>query len=220
MKKISIDSIAGIEAEMKIAEPIMVPFTEVTLVESGVVLNEPTVLMLTSMGITEVTVYEEAELREMAARAAGIDPEEEKKTRKVLIVDDEREIGNYISEVIASKGFKPKVSLSAADAWNALVSDPSINDIFLDIMMPEMNGIEFLNKIRKELGRNVNVVMVTAKKSIEDVVIAKKLGIVDYIMKPFTPDRILKPLQQTASANGTGGENSAAKPQSAATSRP
>ena len=220
MKKISIDSIAGIDAEMKIAEPIMVPFTEVTLVESGVALNEPTVLMLTSMGVTEVTVYEEAELREMAARAAGIDPEEEKKTRKVLIVDDEREIGNYISEVIASKGFKPKVSLSAADAWNALVSDPSINDIFLDIMMPEMNGIEFLNKIRKELGRNVNVVMVTAKKSIEDVVVAKKLGIVDYIMKPFTPDRILKPLQQTASANGTGGENNAAKPQTAATSRP
>ena len=212
MKKISIDSI---DAEMKIAEPIMVPFTEVTLVESGVVLNEPTVLMLTSMGITEVTVYEEAELREMAARAAGIDPEEEKKTRKVLIVDDEREIGNYISEVIASKGFKPKVSLSAADAWNALVSDPSINDVFLDIMMPEMNGIEFLNKIRKELGRNVNVVMVTAKKSIEDVVVAKKLGIVDYIMKPFTPDRILKPLQQTASTNAASG--GAAKPQTAGT---
>ena len=212
MKKINIDSI---EPEMKIAEPIMVPFTEVTLVEAGAPLNEPTVLLLNSMGITEVTVYEEAELREMAARAAGIDPEEEKKTRKVLIVDDEREIGNYISEVIASKGFKPKVSLSAADAWNALVSDPAINDIFLDIMMPEMNGIEFLNKIRKELGRNVNVVMVTAKKSIEDVVVAKKLGIVDYIMKPFTPDRILKPLQQTASSNGNG----AAKPQTAETSR-
>jgi CheY-like chemotaxis protein len=208
LKKINIDSI---EPEMKIAEPIMVPFTEVTLVEAGAPLNEPTVLLLTSMGITEVTVYEEAELREMAARAAGIDPEEEKKTRKVLIVDDEREICNYISEVIASKGFKPKVSLNAADAWNALVSDPAINDIFLDIMMPEMNGIEFLNKIRKELGRNVNVVMVTAKKSIEDVVVAKKLGIVDYIMKPFTPDRILKPLQQTASAN----ENGAAKPQTA-----
>lgn len=209
---------------MKIAEPIMVPFTEVTLVESGVVLNEPTVLLLTSMGITEVTVYEEAELREMAARAAGIDPEEEKKTRKVLIVDDEREICNYISEVIAGKGFKPKVSLSAADAWNALVSDPAINDVFLDIMMPEMNGIEFLNKIRNELGRNVNVVMVTAKKSIEDVVVAKKLGIVDYIMKPFTPDRILKPLQQTASANGNGNGNAngngAPKPQTAATSRP
>ena len=206
---------------MKIAEPIMVPFTEVTLVESGVVLNEPTVLLLTSMGITEVTVYEDAELREMAARAAGVDPEAESKARKVLIVDDEREIGNYISEVIVSKGFKPRVALSAAEAWNMLVSDPAINDVFLDILMPEMNGIEFLNKIRKELGRNVNVVMVTAKKSIEDVVVAKKLGIVDYIMKPFTPDRILKPLQQTASSNGNAGENgnAAAKTQAGGASQ-
>lgn len=198
MKRIKVENV---EAEMKIAQPVTVPFTDVTLVEAGVVVNEPTVLLLTSMGIEEITVYDEEELREMAAREAGVDLEAENKKRKVLIVDDEREICNYISEVIATNGYKPKVALSAAEAWEKLVADPSINDMFLDIMMPEMNGMEFLSKIRNELGRNLNVVMVTAKKSIEDVVVAKKLGIIDYIMKPFTPERILKPLQQTAPAN-------------------
>jgi len=198
VKKVSLDSL---EAEMKIAQTITIPFTEVTLVECGTMLNEPAVLLLKSMGINEVSVYEESELREMALEAAA-EADKGQKVRQVLIVDDEREICNYIGEVVTSQGFKPRVALSAADAWNRLASDPSINDVFLDIMMPEMNGIEFLNKVRNELGRNVNVVMVTAKKTIEDVVVAKKLGIVDYIMKPFTPDRIVKALQMMAEKKG------------------
>lgn len=182
------------EAEMKIALPISVPFTDVILVEAGAVLSEPTTLTLKSMGITEVTVYEEHELREMLRQAEeNADPS--KKVRKVLVVDDEKEICNYISEVLNGAGFKPIAALSAAEAWNKLASDPSINDMFLDIMMPETNGLEFLSKVRNELGRNVNVVIITAKKTMEEVVVAKKLGIIDYIMKPFTPERILKPFQ-------------------------
>ncbi len=182
------------EAEMKIALPISVPFTDVILVEAGTVLSEPTTLTLKSMGITEVTVYEEHELREMLRQAEeNADPS--KKVRKVLVVDDEKEICNYMSEVLNGAGFKPIAALSAAEAWNKLASDPSINDMFLDIMMPETNGLEFLSKVRNELGRNVNVVIITAKKTMEEVVVAKKLGIIDYIMKPFTPERILKPFQ-------------------------
>lgn len=190
------------ESEMKVALPISIPFTDVVLVEAGVVLSESTVLTLKSMGITEVTVYEESELREMLRQTEeNADPS--KKVRKVLVVDDEKEICNYIGEVLNGAGFKPIAALSAAEAWNKLATDPSINDIFLDIMMPETNGLEFLGKIRKELGRNVNVVIVTAKKTMEEVVIAKKLGIIDYIMKPFTPERILKPLQSAQTENKT-----------------
>jgi DNA-binding response OmpR family regulator len=75
--------------------------------------------------------------------------------------------------------------------------------MFLDLMMPETNGLEFLGKVRNELGRNINVVIITAKKTMEEVVIAKKLGIIDYITKPFTPERILKPLQAAAPESKT-----------------
>jgi CheY-like chemotaxis protein len=190
------------EAEMKIALSISIPFTDVVLVEAGVVLNESTTLTLKSMGITEITVYEESELREMLRQAEeNADPS--KKARKVLVVDDEKEICNYIGEVLNGAGFKPITALGAAEAWNKLATDPSINDMFLDLMMPETNGLEFLGKVRNELGRNINVVIITAKKTMEEVVIAKKLGIIDYITKPFTPERILKPLQAAAPESKT-----------------
>ncbi len=191
MKLINIDDA---EAEMKIALPVSIPFTDITLVEAGAIINESTVITLKSMGINEVTVYEESELREMLRQAENDSADAADKTPKVIIVDDEKEICDYISEILSSAGFKPITASGAADAWKKITSDASINDMFLDLMMPEMSGLEFLTKIRNELGRNINVIIITAKKTIDEVVIAKKLGVIDYIMKPFNPERILKPL--------------------------
>lgn len=187
---------------LKLSKPVYMENTKVVLVNKDVVLDLNIINMLKSLKITYVFIYGEDETKkdetppapaaEILPNLATFPPVKQSKLSKILIVDDERDICMYIKDVLENSNYETVTALSAKEAWGYLINDPDINMVFLDIMMPETNGFELLKKIKGELGRSLNVVMVTARKTMQDVIMAKELGVAGYITKPFDPERLVK----------------------------
>jgi DNA-binding NtrC family response regulator len=121
---------------------------------------------------------------------------------KILVVDDEVTAGKSIEKILARQGFKVDLAQNADDGLNKIEKE-LFELVLLDIMMPQVNGIELL-EIIKERWPNLGVVMVTGYPSIETAVEATRLGAADYIAKPFTPDelrgKVDEALEKTATA--------------------
>ena len=102
--------------------------------------------------------------------------------KTILIVDDDRGIVDLVSEYLVESGFH---AFTAADGREALYiarrEKPDL--ILLDIMMPEINGYEFVRLYRKE--RDVPIILLTARIEETDKVIGLELGADDYVTKPF-----------------------------------
>lgn len=107
---------------------------------------------------------------------------------KVLVVDDDMLGREYLSETLLRNGYEV---VSASDGQQALarVSKEGYDLVFLDMKMPEMGGMEVLEKI-KTLSPETVVVLMTAYGTIETAVEAMKKGAYDYIIKPFSPDQV------------------------------
>lgn len=103
-------------------------------------------------------------------------------TRKILVVDDTRNIQMMLSDFLSQHGYEV---LSASDGAEALklVRSAHPNLVLLDIMMPNMDGYQFLSQLRKESG--LPVIMITARQAEADIVRGFELGADDYITKPF-----------------------------------
>jgi len=105
---------------------------------------------------------------------------------KILVVDDEIEVCNVLMEFLDSKGYETHIALSGSDALSKVREiNPCI--VLLDIMMPEMGGIDVLKEI-KEIDPRVGIIMVTAVADHEMARHALTLGAYDYIAKPLDLD--------------------------------
>jgi DNA-binding NtrC family response regulator len=107
---------------------------------------------------------------------------------KILVVDDERSMGEFLTLLLSKDGYRVHATTSGRDAL-AHLEDEVYNMLITDLRMPEMNGIELVREARKrypELG----VVVMTAFASLESAVEALRLGASDYITKPFHVDEI------------------------------
>src|SRR5256885_1311353 len=102
---------------------------------------------------------------------------------KILVVEDEKDLVRLIRYNLEKEKFRV---ISANDAESGLTmlkkSKPDL--IILDIMLPKMDGLDFLRSLRKE--SQVPVVLLTAKRSELDRILGLKLGADDYIVKPFS----------------------------------
>jgi len=106
---------------------------------------------------------------------------------KILIVDDEKEIIELIKYNLEKANFNVISAKSGGEALDLIDSKPSINLIILDVMLPGIDGLEILKKIKKsEKTKNIPVIMLTAKGEESDIVAGLKLGADDYITKPFS----------------------------------
>ncbi|MCG3651125.1 response regulator [Aliarcobacter butzleri] len=106
------------------------------------------------------------------------------KKYSIAIIDDEVEILNLLSRFLSRN---PKFSV--ANYANPLAALESLNTssydiVLLDIMMPQMNGLEVLEKI-KEKNENQKVIMMTAYSTLDKVLKSHKEGATNYVMKPF-----------------------------------
>ena len=103
--------------------------------------------------------------------------------RTILVVDDEATLRETVVDALEAEGFRV---LAAADGREALTrfraDRPDL--ILLDLMLPELSGIEGCRIIRAESG--VPIVMLTAKDSELDKVVGLELGADDYVTKPFS----------------------------------
>ncbi len=102
--------------------------------------------------------------------------------KTILIVDDKVSAQRLIADYLAANGFRTVTANNGREAlYVARHEKPDL--VLLDIMMPEMDGYEFLRHFRKE--RNTPVIMLTAKMEETDKVVGLELGADDYVTKPF-----------------------------------
>ena len=111
------------------------------------------------------------------------------KTEKILIVDDEPVVCESIKKILSRKGFTAvDTALNANEALEK-IQFKNYDAVITDIMMPELDGIDFLKYI-KDHYPEIDVVMITGYPSIESSVRAIKLGAFDYLVKPFTAQEL------------------------------
>ncbi len=106
----------------------------------------------------------------------------------VLVVDDDREIVDSISIFLSGEGYK---ALKAYDGIEALdiLSENEVHLMILDIMMPKLNGIKTLMKLRES--RNIPVILLSAKSEDTDKIFGLAAGADDYVTKPFNPSELM-----------------------------
>ncbi|NNI71428.1 response regulator [Pasteurella multocida] len=129
---------------------------------------------------------------------------------KILLVDDDVELIELLAELLTLEGFEIDMANNGLQALQKL--DLSYDLVLLDIMMPVLNGVEMLKKIRQEF--SVPVIMLTARGDDIDRILGLELGADDYIPKPFN-DRelvarikaILRRTQPAATLNTEVKEN-------------
>jgi len=103
-------------------------------------------------------------------------------TKTILVVDDKASVRTLVREYLEEEGFHVIVADNGQNAlYTGRQDKPDL--ILLDIMMPEMNGYEFMRTYRKE--SDAPIILLTAKLEESDKVIGLELGADDYITKPF-----------------------------------
>jgi len=109
-------------------------------------------------------------------------------SKKILVVDDEKNIRMTLTHCFKDQAYEIEVAVNGEEALKKII-DADYDLILLDIKMPGMTGMQVLEKLR-ERGSKVDVIMMTAYGTIERAVEAMKLGAIDFISKPFTPEEI------------------------------
>lgn len=111
--------------------------------------------------------------------------------KKILIVDDDIAMGEMCRELLKSKGYRSDVVASSKEAIEKVSSDGGVYSIVLtDLVMPDLDGIEVLKKIKQQ-NPHVDVVVMTSYGTVTNAVEAMKLGAADYITKPFKRDELI-----------------------------
>ncbi|GBD98523.1 sporulation initiation phosphotransferase F [bacterium BMS3Abin07] len=104
--------------------------------------------------------------------------------RKILVIDDEKNMCTLCRRVLNKKGFDVKITTSALDAIG-LVEKEDFMLLVVDLRMPEMGGVEFIKRARQAGFRN-KCIIVTAYPNIDAMKEAKKQGVSDFLIKPFS----------------------------------
>lgn len=107
---------------------------------------------------------------------------------KILVIDDEPVVIRSCDRVLAQEGIEVEGVTSGRDGLDRAESRP-YDVVLLDLKMPDMNGMEVLRRI-KETKPEVTVIIITGFPSVDTAVEAFKLGVFDYVPKPFTPDEL------------------------------
>lgn len=119
----------------------------------------------------------------------------------VLVVDDEPGILKLMKLELSSQGFRVITASSGEEALRlAMEQRPDV--ILLDILMPDISGLEVMRRLREE--SNVPILLVTAKDSDVDKVRGLELGADDYIVKPFSPDELSARIRAVLRRSVTG----------------
>ena len=108
---------------------------------------------------------------------------------KILVVDDDLNIREVIKEYLIVNNYEVIQAKNGLEALEIIETDTKIKLVILDIMMPKMDGITCLNKIRKF--SNIPVILLTAKTQEEDKLIGFENGSDDYVTKPFSPKELV-----------------------------
>jgi len=103
---------------------------------------------------------------------------------KILVVDDEPSIRKYLQTLLEVDGFDVETVSSGRDALERVNKGERPDFIILDVLMPEMNGLDTLKELM-QVDRSLNVIMLSCSNEVGTVVEAIRIGAHDYLTKPF-----------------------------------
>ncbi|MCP4356831.1 MAG: response regulator transcription factor [Chloroflexi bacterium] len=126
----------------------------------------------------------------------------------ILIVDDEESVVEVVSLYLQREGFDVRVARDGRTALNAIRDNlPSL--MVLDLMLPEVDGLEIMRRLRNDPTSDVPVIMLTARRQETDRIYGLELGADDYVTKPFSPaelvSRVKAVLRRTHGQTGVDG---------------
>ncbi len=108
----------------------------------------------------------------------------------ILLVDDEKDLVKIVKNRLEAAGYGVLVAYDGAQALEKVKERPNL--VLLDIMMPGLDGFEVLRRLRNNKNtREIPVIMFTAAGESRSIFEAQGLGVTDYIIKPFEPEKLL-----------------------------
>ncbi len=126
---------------------------------------------------------------------------ENKRTRSVIYIEDDQEMIDLVSMILSRRGFSVKGAHGGKNGLEMVTANPP-DLIFIDLMMPDLDGWDVYQQIKShENTRNVPVIVITAKAQAIDRVLGLHIAKVDdYICKPFRPQELLESIEKVLSA--------------------
>ena len=116
--------------------------------------------------------------------------------KKVIVVDDVQHIRELLSLILKSEGFDVIESVNGKDALRKLHGS-GIDIVITDLNMPEMNGFEFVKKLRSSSDfHSTPVIMVTSENHVSIRRKAKQLGVNEWLMKPLIPSDLMNAVRR------------------------
>ena len=108
---------------------------------------------------------------------------------KLLVVDDSSTMRRIIKNTLARLGYKDIIEgADGVEGWDQINTNPDVDMLITDWNMPEMNGLELVQKVRADdRFSDMPIIMVTTEGGKAEVITALKAGVNNYIVKPFTP---------------------------------
>jgi DNA-binding NtrC family response regulator len=113
-----------------------------------------------------------------------------KEFTKILIVDDDRHIAEICSIFLKEEGWDVKIASTGSEAMDQIKNDELISIIYLDLNLPDCDGVELLGTLRR-LNPFMDVIILTAYGTVESAVRTLKMGAIDFITKPFKKETIV-----------------------------
>lgn len=124
--------------------------------------------------------------------------------RRVLVAEDDELIAELIAHKLGQRGFEVNVVGDGGEAWDRILATPP-DLVILDGMLPGMDGLEVLRRIREDSARvRMPVLMLTARRLEQDIVGALKLGASDYLVKPFMVEELVARVERLLEAGRPG----------------
>jgi len=124
---------------------------------------------------------------------------------KILVIEDDVSLQNIITKRLHAEGYEVDSCFDGREGFD--YADGIVYDcIILDLMLPKLNGIELMKKLR-EKGNKSNILILTAKDSIEDRVLGLNAGADDYLVKPFAFNELLARIRVLMRRQGEIKEN-------------
>ena len=123
---------------------------------------------------------------------------------KILIVEDEPSLREIMYRTLVQEHYVVETAATYAEA-DAKVAGYSYDCILLDIMLPDGNGLRLLEHI-KELRKRENVIIISARNSLEDKVLGLEQGADDYLPKPFHTAELLARIRSVLRRGRSGGD--------------
>lgn len=115
----------------------------------------------------------------------------------VWVVEDQEEVSLLVETILTSAGYEAKRARNGLEALEMLQSGDRPDLILLDIIMPKMDGFEFLGHFQRNYdAESIPVVMLTALGKGTDVIKSMKRGATDYCVKPIDPDDVIATVQR------------------------